>query len=321
MIAAEAFAAKHLKNGGGFRPAPVFNHINKICTMRHLLFSMHLLGAISAFAQNIHPLEPVSGHYQSLQKENPKAQPNRAWMDTLSFPPDKYSWSALYALIQPYYLTPQQVTALKKGPQAPANSSPQTRAELDYLLDLQAKRTPEQVKRVTYLGEIGYWPHINVAEKHPGYAKNQEDLFFEGREIFGATCTPMAYPQTLRLFKGMMNDMRIMEFALKYEQLRARPYHLESSLQPLAIMQSPSFASGHTLWAYLQAFLWSELRPDKRSQFLALSEEIRQSREIMGIHFPSDNETARVLAHQMLSLMAKNQKFHQDLKTAKLEWK
>jgi acid phosphatase (class A) len=102
--------------------------------------------------------------------------------------------------------------------------------------------------------------------------------------------------------------------------LRTRPYHLEPRLQPLAIMQSPSFASGHTLWAYLQAFLWSELRPDQRSQFLALAEEIRQSREIMGIHFPSDNETARVLAHQMLSLMAKNKKFQADLIAAKEEW-
>jgi acid phosphatase (class A) len=289
--------------------------------MRYLLFSMLLLGAIPAFAQNIQPLEPISGHYQSLQKKDPKAQAGRAWMDTISFPPDKYSWSALYALVQPYYLNAVQVSALQKGPQAPANSSDQTRAELDHLLELQAKRTPEQVKRVTFLGDIGYWPHINVAEKHPAQAKNQADLFFEGREILGATCTPQAYPKTLHLFKGMMNDMRIMEFALKYEQLRARPYHLEPRLQPLAVMQSPSFASGHTLWAYLQAFLWSELRPDKRSQFLSLAEEIRQSREIMGIHFPSDNETARIMAHQMLSLMAKTEKFQGDLKAAKQEWR
>lgn len=87
------------------------------------------------------------------------------------------------------------------------------------------------------------------------------------------------------------------------------------------MMSSPSFASGHTLWAYIHAFAWSELIPSKRKAFLALAYEIGESREIMGIHYPSDEEAARILAHGMLSAMWSNSKFITDLEAAKLEWK
>ena len=112
-----------------------------------------------------------------------------------------------------------------------------------------------------------------------------------------------------------------MEFTVKYHLGRARPYHLEPKLDPLARMRTPSFASGHTLWAYIQAFTWSELIPEKRTEFLKLAYEVGESREIMGIHYPSDEEAARVLAHRMLQAMWENPEFRTDLDLAKAEWK
>ena len=115
--------------------------------------------------------------------------------------------------------------------------------------------------------------------------------------------------------------MRLMEFTVKYHLLRPRPYHLEPKLEPLARISSPSFASGHTLWAYIQAFAWSELIPSKRQAFLDVAYEVGESREIMGIHYPSDEEAARILAHRMLSAMMENSNFKTDLEQAKSEWK
>lgn len=284
------------------------------------LFCSLLLAGVPLFAQNIHPLEPVSGHYKSLQALSAKPDPAHSWMDTLAFPPDKYGWSLTYSLVQPYYLSNDQVAVLQQWLKPPVNSSAQTRAELDHLLALQNKRSPAQTERVTFLGNIGYWPHVNLQKRHPEYQKNLQDLFFEGRTILGAGCSAEKFPNTAQLLKGVMQDMRIMEFSVKYQNLRARPYHLEPKLQPLAIMGSPAFASGHTLWAYLQAFVWSELLPNKRQQFLDLAEEIRQSREIMGIHYPSDNEASRVLAHKMLELMSYSAHYQQDFKAAAAEW-
>lgn len=289
--------------------------------MRFIVVLLIAFWQLPAFAQGISVLEPITGHYKTLQSYNAKPNNARAWMDTIAFPPDKYGSSLTYTLVKPYYLSSQQVTVLKNWLTAPANSSDQTRAELDYMLNLQAKRTPEQVSRVTFLGDIGYWSQVDLLKSHPSYQKNLKDLFFEGREILGEDCSAEKYPKTAQLLKGVMQDMRIMEFSVKYQILRPRPYQLEPKLEPTAVMGSPAFASGHTLWAYLHAYLWSEILPEKRAAFLKLAEEIRQSREIMGIHYPSDNEASRVLAHKMLELMTYNAQFQQDFKEAVTEWK
>ena len=114
--------------------------------------------------------------------------------------------------------------------------------------------------------------------------------------------------------------MRIMEFTAKNKILRARPRQLSSELKPLKKMNSSSFASGHTLWAYLQAYIFSELIPEKRKEFLDLAYKIGYSREILGVHYPSDEEASRILAHKMLTLMLENQDFQTDFYKAKKEW-
>jgi acid phosphatase (class A) len=85
-------------------------------------------------------------------------------------------------------------------------------------------------------------------------------------------------------------------------------------------INSPSFVSGHTLWAFIQAFTWSELVPEKQNDFIALAEEIRHSREIMGIHYPSDNEASRQVAYKMMQYYFKNDAFKKDYNEAIAEW-
>ncbi|MEM8927345.1 MAG: phosphatase PAP2 family protein [Bacteroidota bacterium] len=291
--------------------------------MQRILHLLVLLIAGHAYSQSLHSLEPAKNHYAKLQKLNAQPNSKRSALDALSFTPDQYNSVALsYTLMAPAYLTSEQVYHLKKSVNFPVNSSEQTRAELDFLLDWQQKRTPEQIYRTSkVLAPIGYWPHIDVNKDHSSYKKNLRDLMFEGREVLGAQCTTENYPATFKLLQGVTKDMRIMEFTVKYHLLRARPYVLEPKLKPLAIMGSPSFASGHTLWAYIQAFTWSELIPEKRQKFLDLAYEIGESREVMGIHYPSDEEAARILAHSMLTAMWTNPKFQDDLKAAKAEWK
>jgi len=283
------------------------------------LLLLALLITISAFGQQ-HKLATVSDHYKMLQQFGDEPNQQRAWMDTIQYPPVEYSGSITFLLVKPYYLSDAQVKTLSEGVKFPANSSDQVRKELDYMLDLQTKRTPEQIKRVTFLGDIGYWPQINLVPTHLLYKQNLKDLFFEGREVIGENMTAENFPKVAKLLQGVMQDMRIMEFTIKYTLLRPRPYHLEPKLEPLTKINSPSFASGHTLWAFIQAFTWSEVIPEKSNAFIALAEEIRRSREIMGIHFPSDNEASRQVAYKMLQYFFKNETFLKDLKEARAEW-
>jgi len=273
-------------------------------------------------AQNIHPLEPAKNHYAELMEYSDKPNPARAKLDEIKFPPAKYSSGTLiYTMVAPHYLSPEQVSTLKTSLQFPASSSDQTRKELDYLLEWQEKRTRDQEYRSSnILAPIGYWPHADVLESHERYAENLKHLFYEGRTVMGEHVTVENYPATAQLMRGITKDMRIMEFTVKYHLMRPRPYHLEPKLNPLARISSPSYASGHTLWAYIQAFAWSELIPEKRKEFLDVAYEVGESREIMGIHYPSDEEAARILAHKMLTAMLSNEEFRQDLKNAKQEW-
>jgi acid phosphatase (class A) len=150
--------------------------------------------------------------------------------------------------------------------------------------------------------------------------QNLKDLFFEGSAIMGKDINAENFPKVSRLLQGVMQDMRVMEFSIKYKLFRPRPYHLESKLKPITKINSPSFVSGHTLWSFIQAFTWSEVVPEKQKEFIALAEEIRRSREIMGIHYPSDNEASRQIAYNMLEYYFKNEAFQKDLKDAIAEW-
>nr|WP_299484880.1 phosphatase PAP2 family protein [uncultured Allomuricauda sp.] len=289
---------------------------------KNLLYSFVLVCNLG-ISQTIHQLEPAKDHYRTLGALSASPRAQSADLDKIGYPPSEYrSGTLIYTMVTPHYLTVKQVDQLKNSIQFPANSSVQTRAELDFLLEWQKNRTAAQEHRSSnILAPIGYWPHVDILDDHQRYDENLGHLFYIGRAVLGANCDASKYPATAKLLRGITKDMRIMEFTVKYHLLRARPYHLEPKLNPLARISSPSFASGHTLWAYIHAFIWSELVPEKRQQFLAKAYEVGESREIMGIHYPSDEEAARILAHGMLSSMWDNPKFKKEYLAAKAEWK
>ena len=299
--------------------------VSSIVLILFFLIKLHIACAQTNTSQfdisTSHPIEPVAYHYDDLQTYSPAPNTKRAWMDTLAYPPDMYGgFTMISALAAPVYLTTNQVNFLKKSVKFPANSSDQTRAELDFLLELQEKRTPEESERVMEIARVGFWPHINAVPTHPSYERNLHNLFYECREVVGEDCTASNYPHTSHLLEGAMNDMRLIEFATKFEQLRARPYQLDDRLDPLTRINTPSFASGHTLWAYVQAYIFSELIPEKRQAFLDIAYEVGYSREVLGVHYPSDEEAARQLSHRMIHLMWHTEKFQEDLMKAKEEW-
>ncbi len=284
--------------------------------MKSVQIALLLAFSFSLFSQSIQPLEPISGHYAELQKLSTDPDEDQAELNALRYPAVERATGKQFIGIEPTYLKREDIPKLQSMVSFPANSSVQTRAELDYLLDWQDRRDAGDRRRAYEIATIGYWPPL---QKNGGYG-NVEDLFWECKSILGSECNPDNYPATKHLLAGVTRDMRIVEFSLKYHHLRPRPYHLEPKLKPMGRVPNPSFASGHTLWAYIQAFTWSELMPDQRQEFIDLAYEVGESREIMGIHYPSDEEAARVLAHKMLVMMLENEEFLEDFEKAKGEW-
>jgi len=285
-----------------------------------LIMATFYFSAVCCNQQNntqitIPPLKQIAEtpkeHYKTLNKYSKNADTKHTHLDDISFPNKAHQLTI--KLISPAYLSRKEIEVLIDQLQPPANSSEQTTAELDFLLELQANRTPEQVNEALRMHDIVYIPLIGM--------RNETHLFFEVNEILGNEFNASAYPKTKQLLHNIMKEMRITEFTAKNHFLRARPRQLESKLQPLKQMKSSSFASGHTLWAYMQAYLLGALIPGKRIEFVELAYEIGFSREVLGVHYPSDEEASRKLAHRLLQQMWTKPDFIKDFQEAKLEWK
>lgn len=256
------------------------------------------------------PIEEMKAHYSDLSVYAATERKSRKALDEIAFPHKKNKW--LTKLFNPAYLTRTQINDLMIQLKPAANSSKQTEKELEYLINLQQSRTDEQVRIALNMHDIVYFPL-------PGL-NDPDALFYEVKKVINKELSVNEYPKTQRLLHKLMKDMRIMEFEAKNHFLRARPRQLDRRLAPLKKMDSSSFASGHTLWAYIQAYTLAQLLPEKRAEFLQLAYDIGLSREILGVHYPSDEEAARKLAYQMLSVIWQKDEFKKDFYAAYQEW-
>jgi acid phosphatase (class A) len=287
------------------------------------LFSLILLTLTSlhvVYAQTVPELEPVNPAYKQIKDLSISPVETRKFLDTVKFPWSEYSKGALSnALWRTSYLLPKDEAKLPELIKYPANSSEQTRAELDYLLKLQNNRNKKEIERAEYIANIGSWPNI-LNPLDSDFNENRQQLFYILSTVTGQKINYKDYPATTQLLMNCIQDIRVTEFRLKKHFKRPRPYHLEPALKPLARINSPSFPSGHSLWSYTEAYLFGELIPDKRQEFIKTAAEVRWSRELMGIHYPSDNEASRVIGWYLLKYWYKNRQFVADLKKAKTEW-
>jgi len=275
--------------------------------------------SFNAFTQSFHSLEPIGKHYKTLAEISSLPNSERANMDTITFPWTEYSKNAMTnSLMRTYYLSTEDEAKLPGLIKFPANSSDQVRAELDYMLTLQNKRTKQEIERANYIANIGTWPAI-VNPTDPDLKENRQQLFYIATPI-GSWFNDDNFPAITQLLMNCIQDIRVTEFRLKRHFKRPRPYHLEQRLNPLTRINSPSFASGHSLWAYTEAYIFSEIIPEKREAFLKMADEVRWSRELMGIHYPSDNEASRVIGWYLLTYWYNNPQFVADMEKAKIEW-
>lgn len=257
-------------------------------------------------------------HYEQLAKLPSRKSGREQQLESISFPLTEYSKSAFtYTLFRTVYLLPEDEKRLPALISFPANSSEQTRAELDFLLSLQKNRTAAEISRAEEIAYKGTWPNI-LNPLDSDYIENRRQLYYIAQNVH--SFHPDSFPAITRLLMHCIQDIRVTEFRLKKHFVRARPYHLEPKLQPLARIHSPSFPSGHTLWAFSQALLFSEIIPEKRREFLQRAEEVRWSRELLGIHYPSDNEASKTISRWLLKFWYNNPRFVKDLKLAREEW-
>ena len=261
---------------------------------------------------------PVAAHYRQLAAMSRTAQSEFAASDTVRFPAAKGSATSRAALSLPTVFVHDFQRELRLPP-PPANSSAQTRAELDYLLRIQQTRNADQIQQAQAFSDVDYMPMLNDTT-HPHYRANIPSLLAVGRPA-GDWFTARNLPVLTRLLQRVHQDASHTYYTLKYEYNRPRPYQLEPRLEPLEQAGSPSYPSSHGAAAYVNAYLFSELEPQLAPKFLTVAFQITQSREVQGIDYPSDGEAARIWARGFVNYLLGNPTFVAEWKRAKSEWK
>jgi len=284
--------------------------------------SIFLLLSLASTSQTVkdmpgYTLPAMRSEYAAIAALSPKPQPGQEAFDKIVFPIEKMSKGFYRALKLRAVYIDLPVDHFKL-PDFPANSSLQTRAELDYIIKLQETRTPEMIAAAQNIAGVSFNPFVHPSDStYPYYRKN---LFHIGHSM-GDWFNEANLPRTADLIANVWQDQLYYMWSFKFKYNRARPYALDSRIKPLEQTNWPAYPSGHATYAYTNAFLLQELFPEYKDVIYNDAYECAHSREILGVHFPSDAEAARILARQLINEMLKSDKFKKDLQVAKDEIK
>lgn len=282
--------------------------------MKQLIVVILFLLSFTFLQAQQRELTPARGHYKQLQPYSTKPSSPDQEIDKQKFPFDAAVAERRLSL-KPYYLS--EKTAFKIA-DPPANSSEQTRAEINYLLALQNQRTHDQVDASLYMAKVYY--NLRVTPKDSTYERYRGNLFHIGRSV-GSWFSPKTLPVTADLMAHVWQDASYFIWTYKYKFLRIRPYVIEPALDNLEETDWAAYPSGHAANSYINAYIYSELAPEFADVFLKDAYDMAHSREIIGVHYPSDSESSRLLARQLVNELFKNEKFLKEFELVKKEWK
>jgi acid phosphatase (class A) len=303
--------------------------------MRKFLSIYLLFLAVPIQAQSSLPSNVSWGHYYSLEQYDRNPTQERKLWDALNFklipgdtrvefidhsgkenPVEFKAYPELTgngAKRMPHYLSAREAFNIMDPP---ANSSPQTKAELNYLLQLQNRRSMEDIRASHYYATVFY--RVNSKPGDADYITMRRNLFHIGRSIAPWFCAD-SLPKTAVLTSNVWKDASYLIWKYKNYFVRIRPYKLEPKLKNLEETNWAAYPSGHATNSYTNAYLFSLLLPEFSSFFLKDAYDMAHSREILGVHYPSDSESGRLLGKELIERLMLNQGFLEDFEKAKAE--
>jgi acid phosphatase (class A) len=282
-----------------------------------LFISVLLLNSLVSIAQknNRKELTPARGHYKQLAAFSTKPKSSNEEIDKQKFLTDKETIDRRLSL-KPIYLENIKVDDFRI-PDAPANSSDQTSAEINYLLALQKYRTKEDVRSSLYMANVYY--NLRVKPGDSTYAQYRNNLFFIGRSI-GSWFNPEILPVTADFMANVWRDASFFIWSLKFKYARIRPYIIDPALKNAQETDWAAYPSGHAANSYINAYIYMELAPEFSDFFIKDAYDMAHSREIIGVHYPSDSEASRIFARQFVNMLFQNEEFLMDFENVKKEW-
>jgi len=144
-------------------------------------------------------------------------------------------------------------------------------------------------------------------------------------EAYGQKISAQNTPQLWELLSHAETDINNTVEMLKKQIHRVRPFvqYSEQSGQPATegiLGKTSSYPSGHTAFGWGVALILSEINPACQEKILKKGFEFGQSRVILGYHYQSDVDAARLVASMVVSRLHSEDAFVSQLDRAKAEF-
>lgn len=150
-------------------------------------------------------------------------------------------------------------------------------------------------------------------------------LFKIFSEPFGLTISSENTPKIAELMTRVLATSHLAIEKSKTIVMRIRPFirfnepsavpHKEERLK-----NNSSYPSGHTTMAWSLALVLAEINPANQNEILKRGFEYGQSRVIIGVHYQTDVDAARLLASALINRLQTNDDFAGQLKKARQEF-
>jgi hypothetical protein len=163
----------------------------------------------------------------------------------------------------------------------PANSSDETRNELEYLVEVTKEADDDDFKFCKLL-ENNHYDFLQVAGKRLGLDVTAEQI------------------------QSWCLDIDPVLFYLKDKFNRPRPYQLarELGLELYPIVRtdanSAAYPSGHSLDFLVTFYHFGKMNSEAAEEIDEFYHEIKRVRELSGVHFPSDRKVSEYLFKQLV---------------------
>ena len=137
--------------------------------------------------------------------------------------------------------------------------------------------------------------------------------------------TEETHPKLTQLLLSVMNAGNKSIQKAKKRFARRRPYHHFKEGTPIPHDEYPddftSYPSGHAVRAWMAAMALTAVSPENADTIMKIGYEIGQSRIILGFHYQSDVDAARLAASATFARLCAEKKFHKAIENAKKELK
>ena len=144
-------------------------------------------------------------------------------------------------------------------------------------------------------------------------------------EPFGIVISPENTPEITTLLERLLATTCLCKDKAKSQFMRIRPFVQFNEPTPVPedeekLKANSSYPSGHTTMGWGIALVLAEINPERQDEILKRGYEYGESRVIVGFHYQSDVDHARILTSALLNQLHGNEDFVKQLQKAKDEF-